>query len=216
MRSSRGREIEIKLHVPDLRAMQRTLQRLDAKVHSRVFESNTLYDTSHSVLQTSGRVVRLRVETPVTKHAVPSRVSASKAGANRPTRGTLTYKAPIAEDGRSPGGDRYKEREEIEVKVLNIGDLARIFQGLGMRIGFRYEKFRTKYTLKKIPGLELDLDETPAGIFLELEGPRRSIDRAARLLGYAPSDYDCRSYWGLHQEYCQRRGISAPHMIFGI
>jgi hypothetical protein len=33
------------------------------------------------------------------------------------------------------------------------------------------------------------LDETPAGVFLELEGPSRWIDRTARRLGFAESDY---------------------------
>ncbi len=109
---------------------------------------------------------------------------------------------------------RYKEKEEIEIEVSSSADLDRILQAVGLLPGFRYEKYRTKYTLKNLPGLEVDLDETPAGIFLELEGPRRQIDRAARLLGYTRSDYDCRSYWELHQEFCQRHGISRPHMIF--
>jgi adenylate cyclase class 2 len=210
MRSAQGREIEIKLHVPDLRAMQRTLARLGAKAHGRMFESNTLYDTSDSRLRKSGRLIRLRVEIRASKRILPARATASLA----PQRAVLTYKAPIAGPTKTRITGGYKEREEIEIEVANSADLARILEGLGMRPGFRYEKYRTKYTLKSLPRLELDLDETPAGIFLELEGPRRQIDRAARLLGYTKSDYDSRSYWHLHQEYCQRRGINAPHMIF--
>ncbi|MGA8102581.1 MAG: class IV adenylate cyclase [Candidatus Acidiferrales bacterium] len=210
MRSPQGREIEIKLHVPDLHAVRRTLARLGAKAHDRIFESNTLYDTSDSRLRTSGRLIRLRLETRARNQINPARAAASSA----PQRAVLTYKAPIAGRAKPRTSRRYKERKEIEVEVANSTDLARILEGLGMRPGFRYQKYRTKYTLKNLPRLELDLDETPAGIFLELEGPRRQIDRAARLLGYSRSDYDCRSYWDLHQEYCQRRGINAPHMIF--
>jgi adenylate cyclase class 2 len=205
MRSAHGLEIEIKLHVPDLRAMRGRLAHLGAKAHGRIFESNTLYDTSDARLRTSGRLIRLRVETRTNTRAVRLRAS---------SRAVLTYKAPIAGRAKPRTSLRYKEREEIEVEVTNSTDLARILEGLGLRPGFRYEKYRTKYTLKSLPRLEADLDETPAGIFLELEGPRRQIDRAARLLGFTPSDYDSRSYWHLHQEYCRRRGINAPHMIF--
>jgi len=209
MRSQQVREIEVKLHVADLCAMRRTLARLGAKAHGRVFESNTLYDTSDSRLRKSGRLIRLRVETQTTARTTtcPTRAGAS-------SRAVLTYKAPIAEPGKLRSTRRYKEREEIEVELANGANLGRILECLGMRPGFRYEKYRTKYTLKNLPGLVLDLDETPAGIFLELEGPRRQIDRAARLLGYTKSDYDCRSYWDLHQEFCQRHKISAPHMVF--
>jgi adenylate cyclase, class 2 len=210
MRSPQGHEIEIKLHVPDLRAMRRTLARLGAKAHGRIFESNTLFDTSDSRLRKSGRLIRLRVEIRASKRILPARATASSA----PQRAVLTYKAPIAGATKARSTRGYKEREEIEMEVANSADLARILEGLGMRPGFRYEKYRTKYTLNNLPNLELDLDETPAGIFLELEGPRRQIDRAARLLGYTKSDYDSRSYWHLHQEYCQRRRINAPHMIF--
>ena len=205
MRSAHGLEIEIKLHVPDLRAMRRTLARLGAKAHGRIFESNTLYDTRDSRLRASGRLIRLRVET---------RRNTRRIRASASSRAVLTYKAPIAGCAKPRTSRRYKEREEIEVEVTNSTQLARILEGLDLRPGFRYEKYRTKYTLKNLPRLEVDLDETPAGIFLELEGPRRQIDRAARLLGYSPSDYDSRSYWHLHQEYCQRRGIKALHMIF--
>jgi adenylate cyclase class 2 len=205
MRSPQGREIEIKLHVPDLRAMRRTLAHLGAQAHGRIFESNTLYDTSDSRLRTSGRLIRLRVET---------RTNTRTTRASAPSRVVLTYKAPIVGRTKPRTSRRYKEREEIEVEVANSADLARILAGLGLRPGFRYEKFRTKYTMKNLPRLELDLDETPAGIFLELEGPTRQIDRAARLLGYSRSDYECRSYAELHREYCQHRKIIATHMIF--
>jgi adenylate cyclase, class 2 len=217
MRSPRSREIEVKLHVADLRAIRRTLARLGAKPHGCVFESNTLYDTSDSQLRKSGRLVRLRVETRTTTRPTAraiTRTTTRPTRASASSRVVLTYKAPIAEPTTARVTRRYKEREEIEVEVGHGADLGRILEGLGMHPGFRYEKYRTKYTLKNLPGLVLDLDETPAGIFLELEGPRRQIDRAARLLGYTKSDYDCRSYWDLHQEFCQRRKISTPHMIF--
>ena len=49
--------------------------------------------------------------------------------------------------------------------------------------------------------LKAELDETPIGDFLELEGERRAIDRSARLLGYGPADYIARSYGALYMEH---------------
>ncbi len=43
------------------------------------------------------------------------------------------------------------------------------------------------------------LDETPAGVFLELEGPPRWIDRTARRLGFGEADYITASYAELHR-----------------
>ncbi len=59
---------------------------------------------------------------------------------------------------------------------------------------FRYEKFRTTYALRSVPGLKIELDETPVGIYLELEGSFAAIDRGASLLGFGRKDYLKDSY----------------------
>ena len=79
---------------------------------------------------------------------------------------------------------------------------------------FRYEKIRTSYRISGARGVHLDLDETPCGVFVELEGPRRAIDRLARRLGYRPEDYITLSYAALHFEDCRRRGVRAGDMVF--
>ena len=83
----------------------------------------------------------------------------------------------------------------------------------GLAPSFRYEKYRTSY---RVPGAgaQLELDETPAGVFLELEGPRRAIDRLARRVGFGPHEYITRSYAALHFEKCRRRGVRAGDMMF--
>jgi len=85
---------------------------------------------------------------------------------------------------------------------------------VGLVPAFRYEKFRTTYRLPRAPGVFVELDETPAGIFLELEGAPKAIDRAAKVLGYGPADYITKSYWGLHLEFCRRRGLPQRDMLF--
>jgi adenylate cyclase class 2 len=81
---------------------------------------------------------------------------------------------------------------------------------------FRYEKFRTTYALPGIPGLKIELDETPVGTYLELEGPPAGIDRAARLLGYTRSDYMKETYGSLYLADCRRRNQKPGNMLFPI
>jgi adenylate cyclase class IV len=93
--------------------------------------------------------------------------------------------------------------------------LLSVVKPAGMRPSFCYEKYRTSYSLPGAGGAHVELDETPAGVFLELEGPRRAIDRMARRLGYRPADYITRSYAALHYEDCRHRGVPAGDMLFG-
>jgi hypothetical protein len=58
------------------------------------------------------------------------------------------------------------------------------------------------------------LDETPIGNFVELEGPRRTIDRAAALLGRSRSDYLTGSYASLYRQFCRRQGRPFGEMLF--
>ena len=79
---------------------------------------------------------------------------------------------------------------------------------------FRYEKFRTTYALPGVRGLKIELDETPIGIYLELEGPLAGIDCGARLLGYARNDYLKETYGSLYLADCRRRGLKPCDMLF--
>jgi adenylate cyclase class 2 len=82
---------------------------------------------------------------------------------------------------------------------------------LGLRPGFRYEKYRSTF---RLPGLHLDLDETPIGVFLELEGSPSAIDRTARALGYAPRDFIRATYYDLYAADCRRHGRIPRNMLF--
>jgi adenylate cyclase class IV len=157
---------------------------------------NTLYDTADGRLAKGGQITRIRVERPADRGRTVARVSkdADANSAGGPVA-TLTYKGPP-----SSGGGAYKVREEHEVRVGNAEVLESICRLLGLRPWFRYEKYRSKYVLPGIKGVELDFDETPVGDYLELEGDRASIDRAAGLLGFSKDDYIVKSYGGLFVE----------------
>jgi adenylate cyclase, class 2 len=203
MAKATHREIEVKLRVADLPGLVRRLRRIGAVSQGRVFEQNTLYDTRGADFRRSGRLLRLRLETP------------APAG-HRPTgspRGVLTSKAPLSVSPGRSNRPRYKERLERELQVGNPARWPRSLRALGLRPAFRYEKFRTTYRLAGVP-LALDLDETPVGVFLELEGSPRAIDRTARALGFAPRDYIRGTYWDVYAADCRRRGRPVKNMVF--
>ena len=130
----------------------------------------------------------------------------------------VTLKRPTVTPGWSKRGERHKVREEIELEVPDAKALAAIFEGLGMRAWFQYEKFRTTFRLPASNAwakrLLLELDETPIGVFLELEGPATAIDRAAAALGFKKQDYILANYMVLYREYCRRRGEGPRDMLF--
>jgi adenylate cyclase class 2 len=189
-------EIEIKLPVRDLPALLRRLRTIGARNHGRVFEENTLYDTPSAYFRRHGRLIRVRIET-------------SKSGRRD---AELTSKAPPPNGvERSKFAPRHKEKLENEAKVRDPARAARLLQAIGLRPSFRYEKYRTSF---RLGALHLDLDETPVGTFLELEGPPAAIDRTARALGYSARDYIRGTYWDVCVADCRRRGRKPRNMVF--
>jgi adenylate cyclase class 2 len=213
-----ARETEIKLEIKDERAFRRVLKKLGARPLGagigRVHEENVIFDTPQGGLAKHGQLLRIRIETP------EARGKTKKGHAKH--RVVLTFKRPIVRpatgDGAEVSHGLHKVREEIEVEVAEAAKLAEIFEGLGMSGWFRYEKYRTTFQLPASKtwarGLLIELDETPIGTFVELEGPAPAIDRAAEELGYSKRDYVSKNYLVLYMEECRRKGEQPRHMVF--
>jgi len=213
-----AKETEIKLRITDVPAFHRELKRMGARPASpgtsRVHEENVIFDTPQGGLAKHGQLLRIRTETPEVRGK--SKKSAPKQ------RVILTFKQPMTRPGVAETESRsdgpYKVRDEIEVEVAESGNLTRIFEGLGMNGWFRYEKYRTTFRLPAskawAKGLLIELDETPIGTFVELEGPAEAIDRAAEELGYSKRDYVLKNYLRLYMEECRRKGEEPRHMLF--
>jgi adenylate cyclase, class 2 len=196
------REIEIKLRIPDLDEILRKILALGARPRGRVHEFNILFDTPTSGFLRSGRLLRLRIETPAASRVIP----AGSGGA------WLTSKAPAPPRIKSTR-PLFKENLESELSISNPRQLQHQLARLGFHPAFRYEKYRTTFLL---PGhrLHIDLDETPLGVILELEGPPASIQSVARRLGFSPREYLRCTYWDLNAAECRRRGIPPGDMLF--
>lgn len=168
-----------------MEAVRERLNALGAREsRPRVFEQNIVLDTAESSLRKKGELLRLR-----------------SAGDDR----VLTYK------GRGEPG-KHKSREEIEISFDHADKLQLIFERLGYKVSFRYEKYRTEF---QWDGGTITLDETPVGQFLELEGTPEWIDRTAAELGFQESDYLTGSYAELYRDFCQKQGRPVRHMVFG-
>ena len=136
-----GPETEIKLALADVKTGRALLRDAGFRVtRRRVFERNDVFDTPECALRKGGALLRVR--------------QAGRAI-------TLTYKGPAAVS-------RYKSREELETRVPDAASIAAIFERLGFRPIFRYEKYRTEYGHPEGGGVAT-LDETPIGVFMELE-----------------------------------------------
>jgi len=185
MDSSR-REVEVKLPCDSPAGARRKLDGLGARlVRDRTFEDNILFERETDPLKPARKLLRLRRE----------------GG-----RALLTFKAPVE------GDHAHKVRIEDESDVVDPQAVERILAGLGLRPHYRYQKYRTLFELE---GLEICLDETPLGCFIELEGEPGAIDRVAAALGYGPDRYVLESYVELHEQWAAERGLPMGDLVFG-
>ena len=156
----------------------------------RTLESDQLFDLPSASLRQSDRILRLRNTT-------------SPEGTKR---AMVTYKGPATRDG-------YKSREEIEFDVSDPGTFTLVLHRLGYQPVFRYEKFRTQFRAAGAPvdkpGI-VTIDETPIGIYLEIEGPESWIDSTAASLGLPKTQFSTVSYAALYREFREQHP-EAPH-----
>ena len=182
---SASRETEVKLPFASALAAREALTRAGAVVEvPREFEDNRIYDRADGSLERDGIVLRVRRE----------------AGG-----GKVTFKGPVE------GEHRHKVRIEHETSVGDPEAAHRLLEGLGYRVAWRYQKYRTTYRLGAVEAM---LDETPIGCWVELEGDPEAIDRAAASLGFGIGDYETGTYRDLAERHARERGIAPGDLVF--
>jgi len=193
-----GLEIEVKLKIGELAHGQEPIADTQARleemgaslIHPRELEDNVAFDCPDQTIVQKGSLLRVRI--------LP--------------RGTLpTFKGPVHPlvrpgaygTGVTPPPVKARREYEVTIPFEQTDSLLAIIRGLGMAPVFRYQKYRTTWDWK---GLHILIDETPIGLYVELEGDRASIEAGARALGYRPENFITKSYRDLYLEYLDRGG----------
>ncbi len=170
-----GIETEIKLCVEDVEAFRSQLKELGAHaLQPRHLEDNYVFDYPNQSLRLAKSLLRVRI-----------------VG----TRGWLTYKGPSLPNAV------FKIREELESEIEDGTLVLDILRRIGMKVWFRYQKYREEYSVafgRDQETVLVALDETPVGTYVELEGSEQWIHKVARALGYNESDYSRESYYTLY------------------
>jgi adenylate cyclase class 2 len=184
-----GAEIELKFSVADTKALRAAVIGCGFRLLTdRTFESNTLYDTPDRKLRARKEILRLR---------------------QYGDRCTVTHKRQAGNGGEA--GSRYKTRVETESVVEDGSALAEIFARLGYGPVFRYEKYRTEWESGEG---HLVLDETPIGVWAELEGAPAWIDAMLERLGVASAQCSTDSYGTLFVKWKAASGSPAENLTF--
>ena len=105
-----------------------------------------------------------------------------------------------------------KVRDELETAVGDGPLLVQMLERLGLRVSFRYQKYREEY---EHLGVVVAIDETPIGTYVELEGGEDGIVQIAQALGRSPRDYVVSSYRGLFVQARADGEVTMTHMMFG-
>ena len=192
-------EVEVKIALTSAARVRRILS--DAKfsvVSPRVFEQNLVLDNARGTVKSSGLLLRVRT-----------------TGKRGPRQSALcTFKGPAKETPT-----HHKQRIEREFFASDADECLAVFAGIGFHPAFRYEKFRTVYGRRARRGEKgkqglVTLDETPIGLFMELEGPALWIDRTAKELGFSRTDYITMSYARLWERWREEHAMPPGNMVF--
>jgi adenylate cyclase class 2 len=176
------REIKLKFDSP-AEARRRVLAMGASPLRGRRLQEDALVDGPDDQLYRRRCVLRVR----------------SESG-----KSFLTFKGPVL-----PG--LLKVREEYETVIADGDTLLTILQELGMRVWFRYEKYREEYSAEDVV---IAIDETPVGTFVEIEGGEEYIHKAAAALGRTRADYITDSYRTLFARYCDEHHLGDIDMVF--
>jgi len=146
-------EIEVKFYVPDIDAIRDRIRSLGAEPKGGGFETNIRFDDAAQHLTQGKKLLRLRQDTSC----------------------RLTVKSPPEETDTE-----FKIFRELEVDVSDFQTMVAILEQLGFYPRQVYEKQRETYLLGHT---ELCLDTLPFGHFLEIEGGKDDIRKAAEAIG---------------------------------
>jgi adenylate cyclase, class 2 len=179
-----AQEIEVKFPLRDRGALTERLKEIGAeRLYAETFEDNIVLDR-RGELRTKGALLRVR---KFGKYSI------------------ATYKGPMSIDGG------VKSREEVQTGVESFELAIELFDALGFKPVFRYQKYREVWRLK---GAEVVIDRTPIGDYFEIEGSVDLIREIAASLGMNMDQAIRQTYADLYRLARRTRGDLPEHMVF--
>ncbi|MBL7158004.1 MAG: class IV adenylate cyclase [Candidatus Omnitrophica bacterium] len=178
-------EIEAKFKITDEKAILRALKRIGARFKGRVEEKDIYYKAPTCCKKASA--VRLR--------------SAGK-------RNIFTVKRiPKKTFSRN-----FKIRDEFETDIENKKAFQEILKILKFNPAFRKEKRRLLYEWRR---LKISVDKLPfIGVYLEIEGDRKRIRKAAKALGLDKKNAITSTYMELFDRYKKLNKKPGLELVF--
>lgn len=101
--------------------------------------------------------------------------------------------------------DNFLKRNDIEVEVSDIKKIQYILEQIGLHETFTMEKYRLKW--KYNDEVELNLDELPFGVFLEIHGNEKNAIAASKELGFNMKNAKKGTYWDIFEEFKKENNI---------
>lgn len=177
-------EIEVKFPLRDRNELIRKLQEAGGqRLYAETFEDNIVLDR-RGELRTKGAMLRVR---KFGKYSL------------------ATYKGAMAIEGG------VKSREEVQTGVESFELAIKLFDSLGFKPIFRYQKFREVWRVREV---EVVLDRTPIGEFFEIEGPLDLIRSLSAELGMSMDQAIRQTYAELYRIHRRTRPDLPENMIF--
>jgi adenylate cyclase class 2 len=179
-----AQEIEVKFPLRERNELVRKLHEIGAqRLYPETFEDNIVLDR-RGELRTRGALLRVR---KFGKYSI------------------ATYKGPMSIEGG------VKSREEVQTGVESFELAIQLFDSLGFKPVFRYQKFREVWRLREV---EVVLDRTPIGDYFEIEGPMETIRSVAAELGMNMDHAIRQTYADLYRQARRTRSDLGENMIF--
>ncbi len=178
------REIEAKFQLDNRRRIVARLEELRAEqLYPETFEDNIILDR-RGELKTRGALLRVRQFGRYT---------------------IVTFKGPVSFNSG------FKSRDEVQTGIESFDRAISLFDSLGYRPTFRYQKMREVWKLRDS---EVVLDRTPIGDYLEIEGAENEIATIAEELSLEMANAIRASYVDLYKRERRVRADLPENMVF--
>ena len=177
-------EREVKLAFRDAQAARAAVVSAGASpLRCRRLQEDALFDTTDESLRRRGCALRVRIESG---------------------RSLVTFKGPVQPAPMNA-------REEHETVVGDGEAMLQVFDALGLRPWFRYQKYREDFAAENVT---IAIDETPVGTFVEIEGGEEEILAMTRAMGRTADDFILDSYYSLFRQRREALGLPGRDMVF--